>query len=79
MREKVIQILFELSGKEVIENSNSLMDDLGLDSLLMVTLLIEIEDAFNIELDESDMNPFDLITVNDVIELVEKYCGENYE
>ena len=41
----------------------------------MVTLLIMIEDTFNIILDEADMNPFDLITVEQVIKLVEKYVG----
>ena len=77
MTDKVIDILFKLSGKENIETNNTLVDDIGLDSLLMVTLLIEIEEVFNIELDESDMNPFELISVNDVVSLVSKYCGEN--
>lgn len=77
MKDKVIDILCELSGKETIEAKDTLLGDLGLDSLLMVTLLIEIEEAFEIELDESDMNPFELISVNDVVSLVSKYCGEN--
>lgn len=46
-----------------------------LDSLLMVTLLIEIEETFNIQLDESDMNPLELTTVKSVIDLVNKYIG----
>lgn len=74
--EEVKRILSELSGEERIENDSSLQDDLMLDSLAMVTLLINIEEAFNIELDESDMNPFDLNTVQSLIALVEKYCGE---
>ena len=45
----------------------------------MVTLLIMVEDGFNIVLDESDMNPFDLLTVNDVIALVNKYVGDKDE
>lgn len=77
MKDKVIDILCELSGKETIEAKDTLLGDLGLDSLLMVTLLIEIEETFEIELDESDMNPFELISVNDVVSLVSKYCGEN--
>jgi hypothetical protein len=39
--------------------------------------LKQIEETFDIILDESDMNPFDLIKVNDVINLVEKYTGGN--
>ena len=43
----------------------------------MVMLLVEIEDNFGIELDESDMNPFDLTTVESIINMVEKYCGDD--
>ncbi len=75
--EKVIEILKELSGEENVLESHSLQNDLALDSLSMVMLLVEIEEAFNIELDEADMNPFDLITVQDVINLSNKYCGDN--
>ena len=68
-------ILSELSGTDNIELENELKNDLGLDSLQMVTLLIMIEDSFEITLDESDMNPFDLVTVSDIVALIEKYIG----
>ena len=77
--EKIGEILFELSGVEATNNNASLQADLALDSLAMVILLIEIEEAFGIELDESDMNPFELNTVQDIIDLVCKYCGEENE
>lgn len=73
--EKVKSILWEHSGEETIDNNAALQDDLTLDSLSMVSLLLEIEEAFGIELDESDMNPFDLTTVQSVIDMVRKYCG----
>lgn len=73
--EKVRGIISELSGEETIENGATLQGDLALDSLSMVTLLVEIEKAFDIELDESDMNPFDLTSVQSVIDMVGKYCG----
>lgn len=79
IEEKVKEILCELSGEDSIENTSRLQDDLALDSLMMVTLLIEIEDAFGIELDEADMNPFDLNTTRDVVDMVVKYCGEKNE
>ena len=59
-----------------IKNEALLQDDLAMDSLSMVSLLIGIEDVFEIELDEADMNPFGLGTVQDVVDLVEKYVGE---
>lgn len=76
---KVKGILCELSGKEIIENTDDLQGDLALDSLIMVTMLVEIEEVFGIELNEADMNPFDLSTVQSVIDMVAKYCGEEDE
>ena len=77
--EKVIEILRELSGCEHVHPDDSLQLTLKLDSLEMVKLLIELEDAFHIELEESDMNPFDLNTVSDVVELTSKYVGGSDE
>ncbi len=76
IEEKIKDILIELSGVGDISTVTKLQDDLALDSLAMVTLLVEIEDFYKIQLDESDMNPFDLETVYDVITLVSKYVGE---
>ena len=45
----------------------------------MLTDNISLLENEHIELDESDMNPFDLNTVEDVIDLVEKYGGTNNE
>ena len=79
IEEKVKGILCELSGEETIENTDHLQEDLALDSLMMVTMLVEIEETFEIELDEVDMNPFDLGTVQNVIDMVAKYCGDENE
>ena len=76
---KIKEILCELSGEETIENTDHLQGDLALDSLMMVTMLVEIEETFEIELDEADMNPFDLGTVQNVIDMVAKYCGDENE
>ena len=76
---KVKGILCELSGEETIENTDHLQGGLALDSLMMVTMLVEIEETFAIELDEADMNPFDLGTVQNVIDMVAKYCGDENE
>lgn len=72
IEKKVHKILHDMSSKEHFDNKDKLQD-LGLDSLDMVTLLLEVEDTFGIVLDESDMNPYDLQTVEDIIHLVEKY------
>ena len=75
MKEKVFGILKELSGSDKVTMKSKLQEDLGLDSLQMVMLLVVLEENFHILLDESDMNPFDIITVRQVVDLVEKYVG----
>lgn len=76
IKQKVFDVIKQLSFSEQISESSRLQEDIGLDSLNMVNLLLELEEAFDIILDESSMNPFDLNTVYDVISLVSKYCGD---
>ncbi len=79
IEEKVKSILSELSGEEEITNEATLQNDLTLDSLSMVTLLVEIEEIFEIQLDEVDMNPFAFETVQSVIDMIAKYVGDEDE
>ena len=72
-----IEILENLCTEKITDTSLQLAGDLALDSLRMVMLLVMIEDVFDIELNESDMNPFELVTVKDVINLVAKYKIES--
>ena len=73
IKKETIEILEDICTENISDFSAELVNDLSMDSLKMVMLLIMIEDNFDIELDESDMNPFDLITVQDVVSLVLKY------
>lgn len=72
---KVMELLRDLSGSDGFSPKDSLKDDVGLDSLAMVTLLMMLEDTFEIELKQSDMNPLALVRVEDITGLVEKYLG----
>ena len=73
IQEQVYEIMEDLCLTSVQDEHQTLLGDLALDSLRMVMLLVMLEDTFEIDLDESDMNPFALITVYDVIALVKKY------
>lgn len=66
-------VLCELAGKDCVSDFETLQNDLGLDSLDMVTMLVTLEEKLGTELLPEDMNPFDLQTVSDVIALVKKY------
>lgn len=73
IQQQVFDIIEDLCLSPITDAEQTLLDDLSLDSLRMVMLLVTLEDNFEIELDESDMNPFTLITVRDVVDLVMKY------
>ena len=75
---KIVDFLTEL-GAENITPTAELRDDLGLDSLQMVILLIALEDIFEIELEEADIDPALLVTVEDVISLTKKYTQPSEE
>jgi len=81
LEEKVVKLLEDLVLVPVEGLDKKLIADLAMDSLRLVLLLVNLEETFHIELDESDMNPFLLITVRDVVNLVNKYVpgGENDE
>lgn len=73
MNNKVRNLISKYTEKGSIASSDSLTEDLGIDSLNMVQLLLDIEDTFCIKLDDSDLNPYDLTTVSSVEALVNKY------
>lgn len=79
VNERVISVLSSFSNKKEIQLQDRLQNDLGMDSLSMVMLLIELEETFQIQIHESDMNPFDLNTVENVVRLVERYQGGRNE
>lgn len=74
--EKVRNILIKISGVEVFDDYTMIQHDLAMDSLSMITMLLEIEDIFQIRLDQEDMNPYYLETVQDVINMVSRYVGD---
>ena len=75
IQDKVFDLIEELCLVSVRDTKMKLIEDLAMDSLRMVMLLVSLEDVFEIELDESDMNPFALITVGDVVALAMKYVS----
>ena len=54
-------------GKEVTLESN--VKELGLDSLDIVDLLMDMEEKYDIEFENEEMT--DLVTVNDVVKAIE--------
>ena len=66
-------ILTEKRFSDTIAADMKLSEDLGFDSLSLVELIVDLEDRFDIEIDESDLDPSQLKTVAQIYSLVDKY------
>ena len=74
IRQKIIEELLEASESSLeaseIGAETSLRDDLGLDSLQAVTVVMALEQEFEIEVDDEEIDG--LQTVGDILELLAK-------
>ena len=50
---------------------------LGIDSILALSILVEIEEAYDIEIDDSDLNMDRIKDIASFAELVRSYCGHD--
>ena len=68
----VIEILAEKLDKDASEITaeSSIKEDLGADSLDMVEIVMEIEEEFDVEVEDSDTAS--IITVQDIVDYVTK-------
>ena len=76
LRERLLQVIadqFGVPGKK-IRNDSHLMYDLGLDSLDLAQLQLEIEDEFKIEVTDMDMK--EVATVGDAFLFVKKVLAQ---
>ena len=72
IRQKIIDELLEASESELdaseIGPDTNLRDDLGLDSLQAVTVVMALEQEFEVEVDDEEIDG--LQTVGDILELL---------
>lgn len=73
MREKIIDILseFTMIDKEKITSESNLVTDLGLDSLCVISVIVEFEEEFNINIPDQKIKEF--VTVGDIEIYVEAH------
>ena len=70
IEQEVIKMVREQLCVDNVTTESSFVDDLDADSLDMVEIGMAIEDAFDIEVGDSDVNKFN--TVQDIITFVEQ-------
>lgn len=73
--EKFVEILADQLDvdKDTITPETKIAEDLNADSLDVVEMLMAIEDEFNIEIPDEEIENFK--TVNDVVEYIQNHSG----
>lgn len=69
----ILEILKNLKDDTDFENSTDFIEDGLLDSFDLVNLVSELETAFDIEIKGSDIIPENFVSIEKIMELVEKY------
>ena len=71
IKEELLEILEDLHPDIDFENENSLIDDKLLDSFDVVTLVTELDSAFDIEITAADMIPENFNSLDAMVEMIE--------
>ena len=74
MKEKVLKVL--QSVNESITDGANLIDEGIIDSFEVVNIVMELEEAFDIEIDAEDVVAENFETVDAIVALVGKYVNE---
>ncbi len=74
--EKLIEILDELKPGVDYENTDNLIDGRILDSLTILSLVSEIEDAFDVEIPTVEIIPSNFNSAKNIYALIEKLQNE---
>ena len=74
MKDNIIDVISSLSvlDSNEIKEEDSLIS-IGIDSLKTVNLVLELENSFNFIFNDSDLDPENLKTVKNIIDIVSKY------
>lgn len=74
---RVLREQLQIEEGIAINPEDSIVDDLGADSLDVVEIVLHIEDAFGIEIPDEEAEK--CVTVQDAINLVQKYVTEPHD
>lgn len=68
---RIIKIAEETTGAELTADGDLKAD--GLDSLFLVAVIVGMEAHFAVAFEDDDLQPDKLVTLQDLVELAEKY------
>lgn len=74
--EKLLKILSEIRPDVDFANATKLIDDGVLDSFDIISIVNELNEAYDIEIDVEDLEPYNFNTCAAMLELIEKLQNE---
>lgn len=77
MRDELIEILEEIRPDVDFENEENLITDGILDSIDVVSLVGEIDEAFDVQIHVEDLTPDNFNSVDAIIALIERIQDED--
>ena len=77
IKETVDKVIMEVAALDQAPTPETrLREDMGVDSLKLVELMVGVEEALDIEIRESDLDPDTYQTVGDLYAMARRYRGE---
>ena len=77
MKQKLLAILEEIRPDVEFEKESKLIDDGILDSFDIISIVQELDEAFDVEIDVEELEPYNFNTVNAMMELIKKLQAED--
>lgn len=81
MEKKLKQVIALVSNGKIeaddIGTNTILTDDFGFDSIQIIQMIVELENAFGIEFDDDELDIDNLTVYNNLKEIIEKKMGIN--
>lgn len=79
IKNELINIIQNVCKNEQLKitDDTNLFDDIGLDSILFVALIIEIENTFHVVLDDFDFSNKDFFKFSNITNYISACCNEN--
>lgn len=75
MREKIISILMDFNEDADYEHEQRLIDGGYIDSLDLTAIILEMEEAFGVHINASQIEPENFNSVDAILEMLKRFQG----
>ena len=73
MRQRIIDILMDFNEDVDYEQENRLIDEGHIDSLDLTAIILDLEEAFGVQIDASEIEPENFNSVDAILDMIQRY------